>query len=143
MSTQNRGSQPQSSTQTSFIARIKDRVYYYLYRPKPAFLVPLSWILTLQVFAISVIWHISTLPIRISIDLYERHIRAIFPQLPSIRRLLLSARTAVLTLFPDPAPDDPSLTTPSRLPQGSQDTAAPAAPLPTLDVDLNALLAGS
>jgi hypothetical protein len=57
-SSSQRGSQPQS-TQTSFIARIKERVYYYLYGPKPAFLAPLSWILTLQVFAIRVIWYLS------------------------------------------------------------------------------------
>jgi hypothetical protein len=42
-----------------FIARVRERMYRYLYGPRPAFLAPLSWILTFQVFAISSIWFIS------------------------------------------------------------------------------------
>ena len=42
-----------------FIARVRERMRRYIHGPKPAFLVPLSWILTLQVFAISIIWYIS------------------------------------------------------------------------------------
>jgi len=42
-----------------FVARVRERAYRYLYGPRPAFLGPLSWILTFQVFAISTIWYIS------------------------------------------------------------------------------------
>jgi len=42
-----------------FIARVRERAYRFLYGPRPAFFAPLSWILTLQVFAISAIWYIS------------------------------------------------------------------------------------
>jgi hypothetical protein len=43
-----------------FIARIRERMNRYLYGPnRPAFLAPLSWILTFQLFAISTIWYIS------------------------------------------------------------------------------------
>jgi hypothetical protein len=52
---------PQSDEHIAlFIARVRERTYRYLYGPKPAFqvLAPLSWILTLQIFAISTIWYI-------------------------------------------------------------------------------------
>lgn len=42
-----------------FIARVRERVYRLLYGPKPAFLAPLGWILTFQIFAISTIWYLS------------------------------------------------------------------------------------
>jgi hypothetical protein len=41
-----------------FIARVRERTYRYLYGPRPAFLAPLSWILTFQVFVISTIWYL-------------------------------------------------------------------------------------
>jgi hypothetical protein len=41
-----------------FIARVRHRMDRYLNGPKPAFLAPLSWILTLQIFAISAVWYI-------------------------------------------------------------------------------------
>ena len=66
------------------------------------------------------------LPIRISIDIYDRHIRAIFPNLPSVRNLLLTIRTTMLSIFTSP-PSPPS---------------APKAPIRTLPVDLNTLRAG-
>lgn len=42
-----------------FIARVRERIHRYLYGPRPAFLAPLGWILTFQVFVISTIWSIS------------------------------------------------------------------------------------
>ena len=42
-----------------FIARVRERMHRYLYGPRPAFLAPLSWVLTFQVFAISTIWYMS------------------------------------------------------------------------------------
>ncbi len=81
----------------------------------------------------------QTLPIRISIYIYDRHIRVIFPQLPSIRNLLLDARSTVLTIFTAP---EPGITPPSRRPPGRRDrNAPPVAQLPTLNVDLNSLIA--
>jgi hypothetical protein len=43
-----------------FIARVRERIYRYLYGPRPAIqvLAPLSWILTIQVFVISTIWYL-------------------------------------------------------------------------------------
>ncbi len=41
-----------------FVARVRNRVGRYLYGPKPAFLAPLSWILTLQIFVIRAVWYI-------------------------------------------------------------------------------------
>jgi len=125
-----------------FIARIRERMNRYLYGPnRPAFLAPLNWILTIQLFAISTIWYISTIPLGISLDIYERHVRAIFPQLPSIRRKLLSLRTIVLEFFPK-LPSESGAAAGSHSHQGSQSTNASVAPLPTLDVDLDAIRAG-
>jgi hypothetical protein len=42
-----------------FIARVRERTHRYLYGPRPSFIAPLSWILTIQVFWISTIWFIS------------------------------------------------------------------------------------
>ena len=42
-----------------FIARVRERTYRYLYGPRPAFMAPLSWILTFQIFVISTIWFFS------------------------------------------------------------------------------------
>ncbi len=42
-----------------FIARVRERVYRYLRGPKPAYLHPLSWVLTFQIFTISIIWYLS------------------------------------------------------------------------------------
>jgi hypothetical protein len=50
--------QPADEHVALFIARVRERVYRYIYGPRPAFLAPLSWILTFQVFAISSIWYI-------------------------------------------------------------------------------------
>jgi hypothetical protein len=52
-----------------FIARVRERTSRILYGPRPAFLAPLGWILTLQVFAISTIWYISVRQVnRSSVD---------------------------------------------------------------------------
>ena len=149
-----------------FIARVRERIYRYLYGPRPAFqvLAPLSRILTIQVFVISTIWYLwvsqvrlpwlmahltspwsQTIPLGISLDIYERHVRAIFPQLPSIRQKLLSLRTTVLAFFPKPPPESgaSSSAASSHSHQGSQSTNSSVAPLPTLDVDLDAIRAGS
>ncbi|KAF8464749.1 hypothetical protein DFH94DRAFT_848831 [Russula ochroleuca] len=137
------GSRPQNPNEHAalFIARVRERIHRYIHGPKPAFLVPLSWILTLQIFAISTIWYFSAIPLKIGLDIYEQRIRAIFPQLPSIRKLLLSVRTVVLEFFPD-LPTDPDTAAGPRSHQGGQNTNASAAPLPTLNVDLNAIRAG-
>lgn len=117
--------------------------------PKPAIMELISWILTLQVFFISAIWYLTvshllvlplsgilshlpqTLPIRISAYFYEHHIRALFPDLPSVRQLLVWLRSVVLTVLPDPGPD----------PAGTSSGAGPN-PLPTLNVNLDAIRAG-
>lgn len=127
-----------------FIARVRERVYRYLYGPRPAFLAPLSWILTFQVYAISTIWYISTIPLGISLDIYERHVRAIFPQLPSIRQKLLSLRTTVLRFLPRSPSESGAASSAgsSHSHQGSQSTNGSVAPLPTLNVDLDAIRAG-
>jgi len=91
---------PQSqSTIVSSVFQVRERIHNALSGSNAIFLGPLSWVLTLQIFAISLIWWISTLPIRISIDIYDRHIRAMFPQLPSIRNLLLTIRTNMASIF--------------------------------------------
>jgi hypothetical protein len=79
----------------------------------------------------------QTLPIRVSIDIYDRHIRAIFPKLPSIRNLLGTIRSVVLSIFT--SPPTRGATTSSRRPQGRPGNNVPEAPLRTLNVDLNAL----
>ncbi|KAF8462332.1 hypothetical protein DFH94DRAFT_678856 [Russula ochroleuca] len=107
--------QPNKHT-ASFIARVREHIHRYIHGPKPAFLVPLSWVLTLQIFAISTIWYFS---------------------LPSIRKLLVSVQTAMLEFFPD-LPTDPGTAAGPHSHQGGQNTNASAAPLPTLNVDLNA-----
>jgi len=88
--------------------------------------------------------HWQTIPLGIGLDIYERHIRAIFPQLPSIRRKLLSLRTAVLVYFPKPSPQPGAASSAagSQSHHGSQRTNASAAPLGTLDVDLDGIRAG-
>jgi hypothetical protein len=88
----------------------------------------------------------QTLPIRISLDLYEREVRAVFPQLPSIRRTLYAVRTEVLAYFPSlvtllgPAPTAAhnSFAVASHPGTGG----APPEELPTLPVDVNAIVAG-
>jgi len=100
MSTRNRQNLDEHTA--LFIARVRQRVHNLLYGPTPTFLLPLSWILTIQVSVISFFWYISTLPIRIGLNIYEQHIRAIFPQLPSIQRALLAARTELFAFFPRP-----------------------------------------
>jgi hypothetical protein len=85
------------------------------------------------------------MPITIGLDVYERHVRTIFPRLPSIRNLLLSVRMKVLAVFANPAlglGGVGSSAAGSSTHQGSQNTNASAAPLPTLNVDLNAIRAG-
>ena len=85
----------------------------------------------------------QTLPIRIALDIYERQIRVKFPQLPSIRTLLLSARMAVLALDRRLAfPGATSFATGPRPPQGGQGSKAPVVPLPTLPVDIDAIRKG-
>jgi hypothetical protein len=84
--------------------------------------------------------HPQTLPIRIGIDLYDRHIRAIFPGLPSVRELLLTVRTAVLAIYTSVAPG-PSVSSASGQTQGRRGHNALPAQLPTLDVNLNSLRA--
>ena len=85
------------------------------------------------------------IPLGISLDIYERHVRAIFPQLPSIRQKLLSLRTTVLAFFPKPPSESgaSSSAASSHSHQGSQSTNSSVAQLPTLDVDLDAIRAGS
>jgi len=142
-------------------------MYLYLYGPRPGFLAPLSWVLTFQVFAISAIWYIwvsqvplilgsidgppdfsrgtaQTIPLNISLDIYERHVRAIFPWLPSIRQKLLSLRTAVLAFFPEPPSESGTASSAagSRSHRSSRSTNTSASPLPTLDVDMDAIRAG-
>src|SRR5258707_13232752 len=86
----------------------------------------------------------QAIPLKIGLDIYERHIRAIFPQLPSIRQKLLSIRTAVLAYLPTPPPPPgaASSTSGSRSRQGGQSTNAPAARLPTLSVNMDAIRTG-
>jgi hypothetical protein len=79
----------------------------------------------------------QTVPLRISLDVYERHVRARFPQLPSIRQKLLSLRAIVLEFTPSES--GASSTAGS---QGGQSTGGSVASLPTLDVDLDAIRAG-
>ncbi|KAN0107587.1 hypothetical protein V8E52_010002 [Russula decolorans] len=140
----NRGLRSSDEHIALFIARVRERTHRYLYGPRPAFIAPLSWILTIQVFWISTIWFISTIPLRISLDIYERHVRAIFPQLPSIRQKLLSLRTTVLEFFPKPPSESSAASSVagSHSHQGSQSTNSSVSPLPTLDVDLDAIRAG-
>ena len=81
---------------------------------------------------------LQAIPLKISLDIYERRIRAIFPRLPSIRKPLLLVWTAVLEFFLDPPPD-PGL----RSQQGGQNMNGSTARLPTLNIDLDAIRAGS
>jgi len=124
------GSRAQT-TPTQFV-QAKQRIHDTIYDTKPVLLQIISWILTLLVFGISAIWYLSTLPIRISADLYEHWIRAVFPKLPSIRKLLVVLRSAVLSVLPEPGPDSGPATTSSG---GSN-------PLPTLNVNLDTIRAG-
>jgi hypothetical protein len=78
----------------------------------------------------------QTLPIRITADIYEHWIRIWFPKLPSVRKLLVWIRSAVLSVLPDPGPD----VDPAR--PGATSSGAGSNPLPTLDVDLGAIRAG-
>jgi hypothetical protein len=73
-------------------------------------------------------------------DIYDRHIRAIFPNLPSIRNLLLTIRTATLSIFTNPQTQRGATISSGRS-QGRQGDNAPEAPIRTLPVDLNTLLA--
>jgi hypothetical protein len=83
-------------------------------------------------------------PVTIGLDIYERHVRTVFPRLPSIRNLLLSVRMEVLGLFAGSGEGGSSAAAAGRSRQGNQNTTAnaAAAPLPTLNVDLNAIRAG-
>jgi len=129
-----------------FIARTRQRVHNLLYGPTPTLLLPLSWMITMQVSMISVCWYMFTRPIAICLDIYERHIRAIFPQLPSIQRALLTVRTEVLAFFPalGQAPAANSFAAQGTTNHGNGNpSTAPVAPLPTLPVDLNSIIAGS
>jgi len=80
----------------------------------------------------------QTLPIRISLDLYEKHIRAIFPQLPSIQRALLAARTEFLAFFPAIG----KASTANSFEATSHGNGNPSSS-PTLPVDLNSIIAGN
>ncbi|KAH9003076.1 hypothetical protein EDB86DRAFT_122831 [Lactarius hatsudake] len=47
-------------------------------------LIPLSWFMTMFKFFRVVVWRLFTLPLRLSINFYERRVRERFPWLPSI-----------------------------------------------------------
>ncbi|KAI9436182.1 hypothetical protein H4582DRAFT_2058864 [Lactarius indigo] len=130
------GSRPQT-TPTRFV-RLRQRIYDIIYDPKPTILQLISWFLTVQIFSISVIWYLTTLPIRISAYLYEYWIRALFPKLPSVRKLLNLLRSAVLSALPTPGPE-PAAPGDTSSGAGSNSGANPA---PTLNVDLSALRGG-
>lgn len=97
------GTRPQT-TPTHFV-RARQHIHDIIYEPKPALLQLLSWVLTLQIFAISTIWYITTLPIRITLYVYEYWIRALCPKLPSVLKFLLSLRSALHSALPNPRPE--------------------------------------
>jgi hypothetical protein len=122
--------------------------------PKPAIMELISWILTLQVFFISAIWYLivshlvdvvvlplsgilshlpQTLPVRLTAYIYEHHIRAFFPEFPSVRQLLVWLRSVVLFVLPDPGPDPAN---------GGTSSGVGSNPLSTLPVNLDAIRAG-
>lgn len=139
------------TTPPQFVQRIHDTLYDIKPDIKPAILQSISWILTLQVFLISVIWYITvshsvvlspsdilshlpqTFPIRVTAEIYEHWIRAKFPELPSVRKLTVWLRSAVLSVLPDPGeePAGPS----------AASSGAGSNPLPTLNVDFDAIRA--
>ncbi|KAH9041736.1 hypothetical protein EDB85DRAFT_1377240 [Lactarius pseudohatsudake] len=47
-------------------------------------LIPLSWFMTMFKFFRVIVWRLFTLPLRLSINFYERRVRERFPWLPSI-----------------------------------------------------------
>lgn len=75
----------------------------------------------------------QTLPIRITAELYEHWIRARFPELPSIRKLIVWLRSAVLSVLPDPGEEPAGPRTAS--------SGADSTPLQTLNVDFDAIRA--
>ncbi len=143
---------------------MRQNIHNIIYDPKPTLLQLLSWILTVQIFLISAIWYITvshlrrlssslppsgilnhlpqTLPIRITAYFYEHCIRALFPKLPSVRKLLNLLRSAVLSVLPNPDPEPAGPGATSSGAGSNPNLLQGADPLPTLNVDLNALRAG-
>lgn len=125
---------PRAQTTPTQFVRAKQRIHESIYELKPTLLQLISWILTLQVFLVSATWFITTLPIRVTADIYEHRIRAFFPELPSVRKLLVWLRSAVLSVLPDPGPEPAG--------PGATSSGSGSNPLPTLNVDLDAIRAG-
>ncbi|KAH9998810.1 hypothetical protein BJV74DRAFT_187322 [Russula compacta] len=101
---------------------------------KFAILIPLGWWWTLWHFVIVLTWDILTLPLRITINFYEKQVRRAFPWLPSIWGTLA-------LLFPQGI----KLPTLTSLTAGPYKGAGPSGPeLPTLDItaDLDTILNG-
>jgi hypothetical protein len=76
----------------------------------------------------------QTLPLRITADIYEHWIRVWFPELPSVRKLLVWLRSAVLSVLPDPGPEPAG--------PGATSSGSGSNPLPTLNVNLDSIRAG-
>ncbi|KAH9059263.1 hypothetical protein EDB87DRAFT_798480 [Lactarius vividus] len=133
-------SRPQT-TSARFV-RVRQRMYEIIYDPKPTLLQLLSWVLTVQIFSISAIWYLTTLPIRISIYLYEHWVRALFPQLPSILTLLYWLRSAVRSALPNPGPEPAAPGATSSGGSSNSNRFQGANPAPTLNIDLDALRGG-
>ncbi|KAI9451996.1 hypothetical protein BJY52DRAFT_958961 [Lactarius psammicola] len=138
------GSRPQTTpTKTPTLSgRVKQHIHDIIYDPKPTILQLFSWILTVQIFLISAIWFITTLPIRVTANIYEHWIRALFPKLPSIRKLLILLRSALLSILPNPDPEPAGPGANSSSAGSNPNRPQGANPLPTLNVDLDALRAG-
>ncbi|KAH8992224.1 hypothetical protein EDB92DRAFT_593693 [Lactarius akahatsu] len=134
------GSRPQT-TPTRFV-RVRQHIYDIIYDPKPALLQLLSWVLTVQIFSISAIWYLTTLPIRITTYLYEHWVRALFPKLPSVRKLLNLLRSAVLSALPNPGPEPAAPGATSSGAGSNSNRSQGANPAPTLNIDLDALRGG-
>ncbi|KAH9018154.1 hypothetical protein EDB85DRAFT_2154711 [Lactarius pseudohatsudake] len=134
------GSRPQT-TPARFV-RMRQRTYDIIYDLKPTFLQLLSWVLTVQIFSISAIWYLTTLPIKIATYLYEHWVRALFPKLPSVRKLLNLLRSAVLSALPNPSPEPAAPGATSSGAGSNSNRSQGANPAPTLNLDLDALRGG-
>ncbi|KAI0255098.1 hypothetical protein BJV78DRAFT_817438 [Lactifluus subvellereus] len=96
---------------------------------KYCIMIPLSWWLTMAKFVRVIIWRLLTLPLRISINFYERYVRRAFPWLPSIWGTLF-------ILFPGGI----KLPTFTSLTAGPYKGAGPIGQHATLEVDLDAII---
>ncbi|KAH9063944.1 hypothetical protein EDB87DRAFT_1681082 [Lactarius vividus] len=92
-------------------------------------LIPLSWFLTMFKFFRVVVWRLLTLPLRLSINFYERRVRERFPWLPSIWGTLAA-------LFPGGI----KFPTFTSITAGPYKGAGPIGKNETLNVDINDIL---